>query len=258
MKILLVDDDPVSCAEFRRIFDFSIGLEIIEVQSGRQAFELLCAGLNPELCVLDLQMPRMSGIELLQRIRSDPYTQHQKVVVISSTRDRESILQLAKLQISGYLLKPFDPVKINATFKPLLSVNKILDLTRRSSKFCVLSVEDDSVTRTAISAAVSENKNWEVKFAIDGQDAFGLLYAGLRPHLIITDLNMPNLNGVDFIEKVRKDRNFGDVKVAVMTADNDTERLKKLSTLNITACLRKPVDSNQINHVMNSVSAEWL
>lgn len=255
MKLLLIDDDEVSRAALIGIFGPPAGWELIETEDGKQALELLHKGLKPDLCVVDLLMPNISGIEFLQSVRKDPYLQHLKVVVTSSQRDRATILGLAQLQVSGYLLKPFDSDKVKATLQPFMIANPGVDnSTRKSAKHTLLAVDDDPVMREAINTLLVDTADWNVRFAIDGHDAFECLYAGLRPDLIITDLNMANMDGVELIRRVRKDRNFVNVKVAVISGATDRDDSSLLASLDIFAFIRKPVSSVQLTNLLKRVA----
>jgi YesN/AraC family two-component response regulator len=64
--------------------------------------------------MIDLRMPDIDGLALLTKIREDSELKKLKVVVISSEQDRDRLRELAKLNISGYLLKPFDAAKVRA------------------------------------------------------------------------------------------------------------------------------------------------
>jgi CheY-like chemotaxis protein len=255
MKMLLVDDDPVSRVALRDIFGPPIGWEIIEANDGEQALELMNKGLKPEFCVIDLVMPKMGGVELLTRLRSDPLFQNIKAVVTSATRDRDTILSLARLQVSGYLLKPYDDAKTKATLMPLTHLKPAMDvILRKSARYTLLSVDDDPVMRVAMTEFVQRNSGWDVKFAVDGQDAFDCLYAGLRPDLIITDLNMGNVDGVALLSRIRKDRNFESLKVAVMSIEKNSEKMKQLDGLNVFSFVPKPIDAKQISALLSRVA----
>jgi len=255
MKMLLIDDDAVSRAALIEISGPPLGWEVIEQEDGQQALELLLKGLKPELCIVDLLMPNMGGMEFLQNVRKDPYLQHLKVVVTSSKRDRETILGLAQLQVSGYLLKPYDAGKVKFTLQPLMVANRSVDYsTKKSSKHTLLAVDDDPVMREAIKALLASYTDWEVKFAVDGDDAFECLYAGLRPDLIITDLNMANADGVELLRRIRRDRNFSNVKVAVISAVSDRDGSAMLAGLDLYAFIRKPVSSTQLTSLLKRVT----
>ncbi len=255
MKMLLIDDDAVSRAALSEIFGTPAGWEIVEAEDGKQALALLYKGLKPDFCVVDLLMPNMSGLEFLQHVRKDPYLQHLKVVVISSKRDRETIMGLAQLQVSGYLLKPFDAGKVKATLQPLMTTRGSLDnSTKKSAKYTLLAVDDDPVMREAINALLATTAEWDVKFAVDGDEAFERLYAGLRPDLIITDLKMSNVDGVELLRRIRKDRNFASVKVAVISGATDSDDSAELATLGLYDFLRKPVSAGQFTALLRRVS----
>lgn len=124
MKILHADDDATSRIALRHILKAEPTWQIIEAQDGQAAWELLEGGLQPDLCLFDIKMPRLNGHELVQRMRSDPRWGNMRVVMISSIRSREMIASLAALRISAYLLKPY-------------VASKVLDALRRTLRFNV-------------------------------------------------------------------------------------------------------------------------
>ena len=112
-KIALVaDDEEIQRAALAAIVKSVPGWTVVEAIDGQDAWERIRGGLRPHLALLDLNMPRLGGRLLLQQIRDDPELQTMRVVIISSSQDREKILTLARLQIAGYMLKPFDALKV--------------------------------------------------------------------------------------------------------------------------------------------------
>lgn len=108
MKILVAEDNAISQELLRKIL-VNRGYEVIVAGDGRVAWDLLCQGLNPDLCILDIMMPGMSGLEVLQRVRKDPRFKRLKIILCSALRDRDTIAQGATLGIEYYILKPFKP-----------------------------------------------------------------------------------------------------------------------------------------------------
>jgi CheY-like chemotaxis protein len=257
MKLLLIDDDVVSRQALRDILGAPPGWEILEAEDGKAALDMLKENLRPDLCVLDLIMPNISGVELLQLMRADPALKHIKVVVTSATRDRDIIGSLAKLQVSGYLLKPYDAVKTRAALHSLMitptAVQSVV-LSNKVNKKTLLAVDDDPVIRTAIKEFITTVSGWDVKLAVDGQDAFECLYAGLRPDLILTDLTMPNVDGIALVNRIRKDRNFESMKVAIISGDKDREKIQQLAQLSIFAYLLKPFNAAQLSGLLSKVN----
>jgi len=108
MKILIAEDNAISQELLKKIL-ISRGYEVVVAGDGRVAWDLLCQGLNPDLAILDIMMPAMSGLEVLQRIRKDTRFSRLKTILCSALRDRETIAQGASLGIEYYILKPFKP-----------------------------------------------------------------------------------------------------------------------------------------------------
>src|SRR5262245_30754550 len=108
MKILIAEDNAISQELLKKIL-VTRGHEVVVAGDGRVAWDLLCQGLNPDLAILDIMMPAMSGLEVLQRIRKDNRFKRLKTILCSALRDRETIAQGATLGIEYYILKPFKP-----------------------------------------------------------------------------------------------------------------------------------------------------
>jgi CheY-like chemotaxis protein len=72
MKVLVVDDDVVSRMVLMHLIDSCGSFDIVEAEDGADAWQQLEAGLRPAICFCDLRMPRLSGMELLQRVKATP------------------------------------------------------------------------------------------------------------------------------------------------------------------------------------------
>lgn len=80
--------------------------EVITVNSGVRALKYLEEE-KPDMILLDIQMPKKDGVETLREIRSMNGRENVPVIMLSSVEDKDIILQVAKLGICDYLLKPF-------------------------------------------------------------------------------------------------------------------------------------------------------
>jgi len=81
-------------------------------------------------------------------------------------------------------------------------------------------------------------------FANSGEDALRLLGAGIEPHLILSDINMPGMDGLTLLERVKQ--RFPDLPVMMVTAYDDDERKRRASDLGAREFLAKPVDFNHL------------
>ena len=119
-RILITEDQETERIALREILKVEPNWMVTETTNGQEALDLLCDGLRPNVCLVDLRMPKVDGLQMLQRMRRDPVLRDIRVVITSSTRDKDTIVALAKLKISGYLLKPYNAEKTIATLRPLL------------------------------------------------------------------------------------------------------------------------------------------
>ncbi|HVY23437.1 MAG TPA: response regulator [Steroidobacteraceae bacterium] len=123
--ILLVEDNPddveLTCIGFKRA---NIHNEVIVVQDGREAIDYFTGcgkfsgkphGTLPSLIVLDLNLPRVSGIELLKWIRQDPRTRFVPTVVLTTSSHERDVLDSYIAGTNGYVQKPIGFDEFQAT-----------------------------------------------------------------------------------------------------------------------------------------------
>jgi CheY-like chemotaxis protein len=110
LNILLVEDDEVDVMNVRRAFDKNrIANPLYVAADGVEALRMLRADEVPRerrMILLDLNMPRMSGIEFLRELRADPRLGHTPVVVLTTSDDERDKINAYNLNVAGYLLKP--------------------------------------------------------------------------------------------------------------------------------------------------------
>src|SRR3954467_6989832 len=108
MKALVVDDDVVSRMALMDLLSTYGIFDLVEAEDGEVAWNMFEDGLRPVICFCDVRMPRMSGIDLLQHIKTNPELADMPFVLVSSASDRETVLQAVKLGAVGYILKPLE------------------------------------------------------------------------------------------------------------------------------------------------------
>ncbi len=110
LNILLVEDDQVDVMNVKRAFDRNrIANPLYVAGDGIEALRMLRSGEVPSerrIILLDLNMPKMSGIEFLRELRSDPALQLTPVVVLTTSNDERDKIEAYNLNVAGYLLKP--------------------------------------------------------------------------------------------------------------------------------------------------------
>ena len=110
LNILLVEDDEVDVMNVRRAFDKNhITNPLFVASNGLEGLEKLRSGEVPQgrrIVLLDLNMPRMNGIEFLRRLRSDPALAATPVIVLTTSNNDHDKIEAYNLNVAGYLVKP--------------------------------------------------------------------------------------------------------------------------------------------------------
>jgi two-component system chemotaxis response regulator CheY len=107
MKVLVVDDDVVSRMVLMHLVDSCGRFEILEAEDGEDAWRQFEAGLRPAITFCDLRMPRLSGMDLLGRVKGDPRFSSMPFVLVSAASDCETLQEASGLGADGYIVKPF-------------------------------------------------------------------------------------------------------------------------------------------------------
>lgn len=106
-RILVADDDPF----IRRLVVFTLkkrGYEILEADNGVAALNLVRQE-KPDLAVLDVLMPAMSGLEVTQQLAQDPATAHIPILILSASAQQSEIEAGLASGATEYIIKPFEP-----------------------------------------------------------------------------------------------------------------------------------------------------
>jgi CheY-like chemotaxis protein len=110
LNILLVDDDEVDIRTVQRAFEkANVTNRLFIAHDGIEALEMLRNGSVPKrrrIVLLDINMPRMNGIEFLRTVRADPELKSLTVVMLTTSQNDRDRIDAHQLNIAGYLLKP--------------------------------------------------------------------------------------------------------------------------------------------------------
>lgn len=142
--ILLVEDNPDDeLLTLRALRSGQVANEIVVARDGAEALDFLFgtgsyAGRNiqetPELILLDLKLPKLDGLEVLQRIRTDLRTRHLPIVILTSSDEENDILESYNRGANSYIRKPVDFAQFTEAVKQLKLYWLVLNVPPPRSK----------------------------------------------------------------------------------------------------------------------------
>jgi adenylate cyclase len=150
-SILIADDDGISRKLLRRLLEQD-GHDVRAAAHGREALELFDEE-PADVVLLDIVMPGLDGISVLERLKSTPGAEHVPVIMISAVDETDSVVRCIEVGADDYLPKPFNPVILRARINAGLAKKRLHELERARvhdvfSRFLPEHVVDDVLERT--------------------------------------------------------------------------------------------------------------
>jgi CheY-like chemotaxis protein len=206
--VLVIDDDPAVRDLMQRMLSKE-GLRVVSAPDGKEGLRL-AKELRPDAITLDVLMPGMDGWTVLTALKADSALSEIPVIMVTIADEKQVGYALG---VKEYLTKPVDWKRLTA----------ILQEYKRTDRPChVLIVEDDARTRKMLRTRL-EKQGWPVSEAENGRIALERL-AETLPDLILLDLMMPEMDGFQFVDQLRKSQGWRDIPVIVVTAKDLTEQ----------------------------------
>ncbi len=203
--ILVVDDDPTVREVIGRFLERA-GYSVVTANGGKEGLRL-AQELRPAAMTLDVMMPDIDGWTVLAAMKGDPRLADIPIVLMTILDERSRGYSLGA---SDYLVKPVDRDKLIGVLRSICG----------SVGGKVLLIDDDDTMRRGIRLTL-EPAGWEVTEAENGQIGLAHL-AEARPDVIILDLMMPEMDGFEFLEKIRHRPEWPDIPVVVVTSKDLT------------------------------------
>jgi putative two-component system response regulator len=130
--VLIVDDEYIGRETLQSVLEGE-GYELEMAENGFQAIEK-AKQLLPDVILLDVMMPGMTGFEVCQRIRSDPQIAEIPIIILTALDDRESLLNALKAGADDFISKPFDRYELRARLLGITRLNRYQKLLQERAK----------------------------------------------------------------------------------------------------------------------------
>ena len=210
--VLVIDDDPAARDLMKRYLARE-GFDTVTAENGEEGLAL-ARKRPPDVITLDVMMPKMDGWAVLQELKRDERLRSVPIIMVTIVDDKNLGYTLGA---DDYLTKPVD--------REQLSV--VLHKYRCAHPPCpILLIEDDETTR-GMMRGMLERDGWCVTEAANGEEGLAKLNEG-GANVILLDLMMPQMDGFEFLLRLRKDESTREIPVVVITAKELTAEDRRL------------------------------
>ena len=132
LKILLIEDDVIEVMKFNRtIGSLNLSHKVIEANNGEDALKILENKTNrPDIILVDLNMPKINGIEFLNILKSDNVLRYIPAIVLTTSSNMKDLRECYEAGVAGYLLKPLKYEDYVSRIEKLLAYWSINELNQ--------------------------------------------------------------------------------------------------------------------------------
>jgi HAMP domain-containing protein/CheY-like chemotaxis protein/signal transduction histidine kinase len=231
-RVVLIIEDDATFAGILREMAQDKGFKCLVATRGESGLALAHRYL-PDAITLDIALPDMEGWSVLDRLKHDKSTRHIPVHIISG--DEETARGL-KLGAFAQVQKPVTKEALDEAFA------KIRGFVERPNK-SLLIIEDNEQQRSAIAELIGGDGDVDIVSASSGEEALQILRER-RFDCMVLDLGLPDMNGFEFINRMKKDLEIDDIPIVVYTGRELTKKeeseLKRMAEAIIVKDARSP------------------
>ncbi|MDP2808403.1 MAG: response regulator [bacterium] len=257
-KVLVADDEPTIVNFFIAALSDQ-GYEIESAVNGAQAVEKALSFL-PDVILLDVVMPELNGYQVTEKLKANPATSGIPIILVTGLGSVDDKVKGLESGADDFLTKPFNLQELLARVHSLIKLKKLQDQLKELSgrqpapvhikkvlssyRSHILIVEDDERI-TNICKSILGAGGYVVDIAPDGEEAQKYLRAAI-PDLILLDLMLPGINGLDLLKQLKEDSVTKDIPVIIITALSDLKTKVKSFYMGVDDYLVKPVNSLEL------------
>jgi len=202
LNALIVDDSKTIRSILVRVLK-EMRFECHEAANGIEALEVLARIQRPEIVTINWQMPVMDGVELIQRLRSDPMYRDLRLLMVSTEQNPDRIAAAIAAGADEFIAKPFTDEAIKRKLFELGACS-VPEAAASRSPIRVLIVDDSAAIRSILTATLSADTEIRVVgTAADGQIGLARV-AEVAPDIVLLDVEMPVMDGITMLRELRR------------------------------------------------------
>ena len=222
--------------------------------TGEQALSIIDTE-QPELVISAMFLEDMTGKELVLEMRENPVTRDTPFILISSETSFSELDPIKQAGASAVLPKPFNRSDLKRAILMIMDWENPdkLDIDKEMSEnISVLLVDDSALARRLIIRTLKKLGLKKIIEAENGREAIPLIQQQ-KFDLIITDYNMPQMDGHELILFIRHKSNQKNVPVMMVTTEGDESKLSAIQHEGVSAIMDKPFDVIELRNLFESI-----
>lgn len=206
----------------------------------------------PDLIISAMYLPEMTAHELIAAVHAKHADKLIHFMLISSETSANALEPVKQAGVMAILPKPFDIQDLQRAIRATLDVIEPDELQLQNydvSELAILLVDDSQTSRNHIARVLNSMGINQIDLAENGRDAVSLL-TQQRYDLVVTDLNMPEMDGQQLVQYIREE--MGDVVLPILmsTTENNQARLENVQQAGVSAILDKPFEPQTIRETL--------
>nr|WP_320193181.1 response regulator [uncultured Desulfobacter sp.] len=245
-NVLIVDDSRSALFAVRALLS-PAGIHTVTASDALQGQEALRTG-QFDLVITDVDMPKMSGLEFCEWIKSNPETAHIPVIVLSSLDTDVDIENGFKVGADAYVPKRL------ANKELIPRIESVMNRCTFVKDKTILVVEDNKTIQMVTKQGLEE-AGFKVVLADDGQHAIDII-DDAAPDILLTDLNMPRVNGDELCRRLLNLTKYKFLPIVVMSSLGDKPTMRGLIRDGVTAFIVKPFNVDMLVVTMEKLLSD--
>ncbi len=244
--IVLADDSPLIHRHTVPLLEDD-GYEVISAHDGEDALAKVREH-KPDLVITDVEMPKLDGYGVCKALKSDPATAHLPVLICSSLGEATDLERGFDAGADDYLVKPVIPEELSTRVRALVLGSL------PASRERVLVVDDSPAQRHYVADCLAR-QGFVVTTAENGKIALDKA-AQIRPALVVSDYEMPVMNGFELVHALRRDPELRQIPVIMLTARDSKRDMAQMRAAGASAYLVKPFSQDKCIALVERTLAE--
>ena len=235
-QILIVEDSAIVRKALTRQLE-QFGARVTQAEDGQQGVEAALSD-HFDIIISDVEMPNLDGFGLCKKLKDNPGTRGVPVIILSSLDTDRDIERGFKAGAAAYVTKSQAKTQLIETIESVLE-KFMFHRTR-----LVLVVDGSQTVRRLVTQALEE-AGFKVITAENGIQALKRIDEQ-QPDLIISDVDIPEMNGIDLCKTLHADPSLALIPFVIMSANSDRSMMRRMLYLGAAGYLVKPFNLEQI------------